>query len=80
LEPKLQEKMRVAEDKFSERGCSQLGPNLLKRLKLAEVVFCSRGLFLRSWSMILEKQRLARFFSLSEAVFFIGWGRGFRSI
>jgi hypothetical protein len=32
----LQEKLRVAEDLFSERGCSQLGPNLQKRLKLAE--------------------------------------------
>jgi hypothetical protein len=39
----LQDKLRVAEDLFSERGCSQLGPNLQKRLKLAEVFSVSEA-------------------------------------
>jgi hypothetical protein len=60
----FQEKLRVVEDLFSERGCYQLGSKMQKRLKLAEVVFCSRGLYSKPWSMILEKQRMALLFSV----------------
>ncbi len=61
----LLEKQRMALFfSMSETASFQLESNLQKRLKLAEVVFCSRGLYSKPWSVILEKQRMALFFSV----------------
>ncbi len=65
--------IQSAEETETGRGCFLLAmplleSNLQKRLKLAKVVLLARSLF-RPWSMILEKQRIALFFSMSESDF-----------
>jgi hypothetical protein len=55
----LQEKLRVAEDLFSEQGCSQLGSNLQKSEAGRGCFLLASLLFLRLGPVLQEKLRVA---------------------
>ncbi len=66
----LQEKLRVAEDLLSERGCFQLGSNLQKRMKLVAGCFLLARSLLEVNAHATREDEWRRICSLSEVASF----------